>query len=153
VFEFEEFCKKQVDDSSPTRVVSDEDRSDFEEALHELQNTLASSGFNLFDCSGQISHDFSSQLITELTNNVQFIFDLDYLISEFSFSSVNHAISVLEVVQELFHDIPQFESVVAHARSGIATKMSHCKSNNLEFSMLVSLDLDSSSGDEQDNFV
>jgi hypothetical protein len=107
----------------------------------------------LFDCSGQISHGFSSQLITELTNNVQFIFYLDYLISEFSFSSVNHAISVLEVVQELFHDIPQFESVVAHARSGIATKMSHCKSNNLEFSMLVSLDLDSSSGDEQDNFV
>jgi hypothetical protein len=35
VFEFEEFCEKQVDDSSPTRVVSDEDRSDFEEALHE----------------------------------------------------------------------------------------------------------------------
>ena len=46
----------------------------FEEALCELQNTLTSSTFTLFDCSGHISHGFSSQLITELTSNVQFIF-------------------------------------------------------------------------------
>ena len=46
----------------------------FQEALCELQNTLTSSTFTLFDCSGHISHGFSSQLITELTSNVQFIF-------------------------------------------------------------------------------
>ena len=80
--------------------------------------------FSLFDCSGHISHGFSLQLITELTNNVQFIYDLDYFTSKFSFSSVNQAINVLEIVQELFNDIPQFESVIAHARDSIAGKIS-----------------------------
>ena len=125
MFQFERCYKEhEIDDVSPTRVVSDEDRSGFKEALCELQNSLAISRFSLFDCSGHISHGFSLQLITELTNNVQFIYDLDYLTSKFSFSSVNQAINLLEIVQELFNDIPQFESVIAHARDSIAGKLS-----------------------------
>lgn len=124
VFDFERETCKEEDATTAFREITSEDRSDFKEALFELQTSLTSHGYYLFDSSGSISHGFSLQLIVDLTNNLQSIYDLGYLISKFPFSCVHHAICVLEIVQELFHDVPEIDQMIANARSGIDNNIS-----------------------------
>ena len=96
--------------SSPsfTRVITDEDKKDLTEALHELQSR--ESGMALFDETS--SHGISSELISDIVDNSSTIFSLEDITEAFPVFSVMHALKILEIFHELFGDILQLQETV-----------------------------------------
>ena len=59
------------------------------------------------------SHGFSTQLIDDITHQCEIIFNLHDLVNNFPVFSVANALRILEVIQEIFMDIPNFEETLA----------------------------------------
>ena len=59
------------------------------------------------------SHGFSTQLIEDVIRNCENIFTLEDLLTGYPVFSTSNALKVLEVIQELFMDIPNFEESLA----------------------------------------
>jgi hypothetical protein len=53
------------------------------------------------------SHGFPSQLISDIVDNSHRIFTLNDIVSHFPIFSLVHAYKILEVINELFMDIPE----------------------------------------------
>jgi len=59
------------------------------------------------------SHGFSIQLIEDVSRNCETIFTLQDLLTRCPVFSTSNALRVLEVIQEVFLDIPNFEESLA----------------------------------------
>ena len=59
------------------------------------------------------SHGFSTQLIDDVVKNSDGIFTIEDVLTNFPVFSVGNAIRILEVIQELFLDIPSLEDTLA----------------------------------------
>ena len=55
-------------------------------------------------------HGFSQSLINDIVNHAEYIFSGKYLTENLAIYSTIHAIDVLEIIQELFGDIADFQS-------------------------------------------
>ena len=58
------------------------------------------------------SHGFSRQLIDDVVTKCEGIFTIEDLLSDFPVFSVGNALKILEVIQELFLDIPSLEETL-----------------------------------------
>lgn len=90
--------------------VTSRDRNTLREALHEVLHDMRSEGIAMDE---SCSHGFSIQLIEAVTKNCETIFTLQDLLTCFPVFSTANALRVLEVIQEVFMDIPNFEESLA----------------------------------------
>ena len=60
-----------------------------------------------------LSHGFSMQLIEDITNNWETIFTVQDLTVNFPVFSVSNSLRILEVIQEIFMDIPNLEETLS----------------------------------------
>lgn len=93
-----------------TRPVTDKDKCDLKEALHEVSKSMHKGIHGLEDRS---SHGFSEQLIDDIVERCSTIFSINDITCNFPVFSIVHALRILEVVQELFLDIPNFEETMS----------------------------------------
>ena len=100
----------EVEDNVATfetqRKVTSQERNTLREALHEVLHDMRSDGIAMDE---SCSHGFSIQLIEDVTRNCETIFTLQDLLTRFAVFSTSNALRVLEVIQEVFMDIPNFE--------------------------------------------
>ena len=89
------------------RTLTPEDENDLKLALVELQSKFSATGASFFEPT--VSHGFTEQLVDDIVENAANIFTFDYLRNNFSIYSTQHIMDVLEVLQELFEDIPDYE--------------------------------------------
>ena len=92
------------------RQVTCQDRNVLKEALYEVLNAMSSEAPAL---DGSSSHGFSTQLIDDIIRNCESIFTLEDLLTGYPVFSISNALKVLEVIQEVFIDIPNFEESLA----------------------------------------
>ena len=94
--------------SSPvlTRVVSDSDKEDLKEALTELVEGGSHNAFGAVSC-----HGFSTELVTDVINNSHRLFTIKDVFECLPVYSVDHSFKILELIQEIFEDIPNFDNV------------------------------------------
>ena len=89
-----------------TRPVSDEDESDLKAALDEIKHSM-SQGIHLLD---NVSvHCFSPHLVDDVVKNCSRIFTIGDILDTCPVFSFTNAIKILEVIQEIFLDIPNFD--------------------------------------------
>lgn len=93
----------------PTRNVTAKDRLDLQSALEEVFQEIK---FQSLAIDESVSHGFSPQLISEVVNNCETIFTIEDVLTNFPVFSVRNAIRILEVIQELFLDIPSLEDTL-----------------------------------------
>ncbi|XP_078353782.1 ATP-dependent DNA helicase RecQ-like [Oculina patagonica] len=102
--------QEDVSVSDPTdqqRNLNDQDKSDLRLALFELKERYSSGLVSLFH--EETCHGFSEKLINDIVDHAKNIFSGKYLTDNLAMYSSIHAIDVLEILQELFEDISQFE--------------------------------------------
>ena len=97
-------------DTVKQREVTKDDRNTLKEALHEVLANIKHEGLSLDQSS---SHGSSTELIEDIAKHCQQIFTVEHLMANFPFFSTSNALSVLEIVQEVFIDIPNFEETSA----------------------------------------
>ena len=104
----------EVEDNVATfetpRKVTPQDRNTLREALHEVLHDMRSEGIAMDE---SCSHGFSIQLIEDVSRNCETIFTLQDLLTRCPVFSTSNALRVLEVIQEVFLDIPNFEESLA----------------------------------------
>ena len=129
-----------------TRPVSNQDKIDLTDSLKEVQDSLIRRQA-LFD--GVSCHGFSDQLVQDVVANCHQLFTLVDILELCPVFSIHHALRVLEIIQEVFLDIPSFDNIMDVIR---LDDSSHC--DNLE-SLLkdASLLADESPSEEEDDFV
>lgn len=91
-----------------TRTLTPEDKNDLKLALLELQSRFSGSDHATF-LDPTASHGFTEQLVNDIVKNAASIFTFDHLQHKFSIYSTQHIMDVLEVFQELFEDIPDYD--------------------------------------------
>ena len=92
------------------REVTEGDRKTLEEALYEVLADMRHRGLSLDESS---SHGFSKELIEDIVKNCQHIFTVQDVMTNFPVFSLLNSLRVLEVVQEVFIDILNFEDTSA----------------------------------------
>lgn len=95
---------------SMKRVISAESRQVFREALVDLKGQFDKGQLSVFDSVS--THGFSESLINSLALNCEYLFTLTGLMDDFPLYSVTHGIAILEVLDELFEDIPGVEELL-----------------------------------------
>ena len=93
--------------SEKSRTLTDVDKNDLRLALVELKFQLSVKSGSFFDPTS--SHGFTEQLVDDIVKDASNIFSFEYLQDHFSMYSTQYVADVLEVFQELFEDIPDFE--------------------------------------------
>ena len=93
------------------RDVTRDDCNTLKEALYEVLADIQSEGLSLDQSS---SHGFSTELIEDIVKNCQNIFTVEDLMTNFPVFSISNALRVLEVVQEVFMDIPNIEETTVY---------------------------------------
>lgn len=79
-----------------------------EYALTELSNGSANNAFD-----GVLEHCFSSELVEDIVKNCQYLFSIqDITERNLPVYSFIHCLKILEVIQEIFEDIPNFDSAM-----------------------------------------
>lgn len=91
------------------RKVTPQERETLKEALYEVLYDLRAEGPALDDSS---SHGFSIQLIEDVTRNCESIFSLQDLLTSYPVFSTSNALRILEVIQEVFMDIPNLDETL-----------------------------------------
>ena len=95
--------------SSPsTRKLSAVNKEDLRLVLNELRDMYSSGIVSFF--LEEKCHGFSQSLINDIVNQAEHIFSGKYLVENLAIYSTIHAIDVLEIIQELFGDIADFDS-------------------------------------------
>lgn len=89
------------------RELSETDLLDLSLAMEELQEQYSACGPSLFH--PESSHGFSDQLIENIVQHAPFIKSADYLQKHLYMFTSKHVMDVLEVFQELFEDINDYE--------------------------------------------
>jgi ATP-dependent DNA helicase RecQ len=89
-----------------TRPVSNEDMSDLKGALDEIKHSLTQGSHLLDNFSG---HSFSPHLVDDVVKNCSRIFTIGDILDTCPVFSFANAIKILEVIQEIFLDIPNFD--------------------------------------------
>lgn len=92
------------------RRVSTEDREALKIALIRIQEQYDSSALSPFDPVS--THVFSSELIEAIVKDCEHCGTLDYLMSTFPLFSKEHAFTILEILHEIFDDIPGIEELM-----------------------------------------
>ena len=92
------------------RELNDRDVSDLKLAMGELQEQYSSCGCSLFH--PESSHGFSDQLIENIMQHAPYINSAEYMQKHLYIFSSKHTMDVLEVFQELFEDIPNYEEQI-----------------------------------------
>ena len=92
------------------RELNDRDVSDLKLAMGELQEQYSSCGCSLFH--PESSHGFSDQLIENIIQHAPYINSAEYMQKHLYIFSSKHTMDVLEVFQELFEDIPNYEEQI-----------------------------------------
>lgn len=93
-----------------TRNVTARDRQDLKCALREVFHEMTIHNLAIDESA---SHGFSRQLIDDIVTKCDSIFTIEDLLSDFPVFSVGNALKILEVIQELFLDIPSLEETLA----------------------------------------
>lgn len=83
------------------------DKNDLRLSLLELKERYSSGLVSLFH--EETCHGFSDKLINDIVEHANNVFSRKYLTDNLAIYSSIHAIDVLEVFQELFGDITQFD--------------------------------------------
>lgn len=99
------------------RTTSQEDKDTLYEALKEYQQTLNGQNLVLFHSS--TSTGFTDSLISQIVENCANIFTIKDL-ENYPFFKIKHSLAVLELIQEIFEDIPDYESTIATLEEAIA---------------------------------
>ena len=97
----------QISVSENSRTMTDTDENDLRLALLELKCQLSVKSGSFFDPTS--SHGFTEQLVDDIVKDASNIFSMEYLQDHFSMYSTQYVADVLEVFQELFEDIHDFE--------------------------------------------
>lgn len=107
-FERTEQCFNKSSSSVLTRAVSSDDKEVLKAALTELSNGSANNAFG-----GVLEHCFSSELVEDIVKNCQYLFSIqDITERNLPVYSFVHCLKILEVIQEIFEDIPNFDSAM-----------------------------------------
>jgi superfamily II DNA helicase RecQ len=104
-FEFDNSKDKDICTHMLSRPVTESDKDDLQEALNEIQSGMASS--TVLDTVS--THGFSSQLINDVVKNCSILFTVHDILETCPVFSLSHAIQILELIQEMFLDIPNFD--------------------------------------------
>lgn len=91
------------------REVTEEEREELKVALWEVLKDMQGVGLHL---CGIASHGFSRQLINDVAENCQFIFAIDDIVGIYPVYSISNALRILEVIQEMFGDIPNLDETL-----------------------------------------
>ena len=92
------------------REVTPEDRVTLKEALCEVRSDMGVEGLSL---DKSLSHGFSMQLIEDITSKCDTIFTLQDIMCNFAVFSISNSLQILELIQEVFMDIPNFEETLS----------------------------------------
>ena len=87
-----------------TRTVTDEDLAVLREALNEIKDSKPKGLFGL--------NFFSSQLVDEVVKNCARIFTIKDINDTCPVFFHEHAVIILEIFQEIFEDIPDFDEPI-----------------------------------------
>ena len=99
-----------VSTSDLTRPVTEEDQKLLTEALEDRCKTLTNTKDVLLDKVA--THGFSKQLIDDIVKNCCRIFTVADIMHSSPVFSLQHAMLILEVIQEVFLDIPNFDEAM-----------------------------------------
>lgn len=91
--------------SSLIRPVNHHDKQLLTEALNELVERMNNSHISVFDQAA--SHGFSSELIDDVVKECHSIFSVQDILSRFPVFCSDHAYLIMEVINEIFNDIPE----------------------------------------------
>lgn len=91
-------------------VVTREESKAFKEALLEEKVCLDAGQQSVFEAVS--THGFSTQLITAVTADCEHIFTVEYLMENFPIFNIQHAVTILEYLHEIFEDIPAIIDLV-----------------------------------------
>lgn len=124
-----------------TRSVCEDDKKDLRSSLEELRCEMSASK-SLFDPI--IAHGFSEELTDDVVESCALLFTVDDIWNKCAVYSVGHAVAILEIIQEIFLDIPNFDETMA------MLKHEHFLTfDTLDFDVLQEFDdVGDSSGDE-----
>ena len=89
-----------------TRPVSNQDKLDLTDSLMEVKDTLVKTHSVFDDIS---CHGFSNQLVQDVVANCHGLFTVNDIMELCPIFSIVHALKVLEILQEVFLDIPNFD--------------------------------------------
>ena len=92
-----------------TRNVTAKDQQDLRSALEEVFEEMNLQSLAIDESA---SHGFSTQLIDDVVKNSDGIFTIEDVLTNYPVFSVANAIRILEVIQELFLDIPSLEDTL-----------------------------------------
>ena len=108
---FSKPCGNVVDKQlSLKRVVSPESKQVFRDALVDLKSQFDKGQLSVFDSVS--TRGFSKSLIDLLVQNCEYLFTLSDLMDGFPLYSVSHGVAILEVLDELFEEIPGVEELL-----------------------------------------
>jgi hypothetical protein len=105
---FEEQSCAPAAEPVQTRIVTAQDQQDIEEALQELCKTIPV-GCSVFGTA--TSHGFSDDLIASIVEKCTYLFTLDDIRNLLPVFFMKHAVKILEILDEIFDDIPDMSSV------------------------------------------
>ena len=141
-FPFDTFTPTNLPSSQVvlTRSITDHDKENLKLALIELMSQLNSKQPALFDIAS--THGFSSQLICDIIDSGYKIFTVNDILSCFPVFSISHAYQILEIVQELFMDIPEssFEVSADHTDLELYSDLVNFEETLNEYFMHVTSD-------------
>ncbi|XP_068731882.1 uncharacterized protein [Montipora capricornis] len=137
----------EVEKHPHKRLVTSDDKHDVKVALMEV----LSQSIELCSIDSTSTHGFSPQLVDDISNNCAIIFSVKDITENFPVFSLKDAIKILEVLQEIFFDIPNFEDTIAffNNKEQFPTLLP-LDVNNLDFDIDFS-DSSSDSGSDQYN--
>ena len=93
---------------SMTRPLTAQDKQDIRNALNDLRDSFPS-GCSVFGSSS--CHGFSDEVIECIIDNSHRIFTLNDVSTYLPLFTLHHGIKILEVLDELFNDIPHVDSL------------------------------------------
>ena len=118
------------------REVYEDDKTCLRNALGEIKQSLnIYSRTTFFDSSGVLCHGFSDSIINSIVNNCHKIFTLADLLENGFISSLQIAVTVLEVFSEIFEDVtitPSLYRLASEAGPLYNAVMEHVTSSDFE---------------------
>lgn len=122
------------------------DKNDLRLSLLELKERYSSGLVSLFH--EETCHGFSDKLINDIVDHANHVFSGKYLTDNLAMYSSIHAIDVLEVFQELFGDITQFDQEMDE-RHSLKKQFTHIES----YLLSSSVSFDSGYGETEESLV
>ena len=130
-----------------SRTVTDEDKCEMKAALEDERDKITEleGGISLFGL--QSLHGFSDSLISSVLDNLHLLFTCSDIVNLLPIFSLQHAHIILELVQEFFNDIDDFEDQI-----GVFEEAKKEMENEMELHSILNLfcDFDMNDKDSED---